>query len=123
MTHRGHTAIVALAGAIAAATLGTSSYAPADVASKPVAAVATNCAPPRGPGDNLVHSANLRVKGMTCSQGRVVALRCTANTYGHSGTCAAAGYVWRCTSYKQGALGSHQRCVAGPRIMSIDWLD
>ena len=49
------------------------------------------CAPPRGPGDNAVHSRNLRVRGISCRVGRKVALACVRFTYGHSGRCSAGG--------------------------------
>jgi hypothetical protein len=81
------------------------------------------CAPPRGPGDRAAHSTDLRVQNMTCSVGRRVALACARFTYGHSGTCAAAGHRWRCTSTSQRGSESAQRCVAGRRSMSIVWLD
>src|ERR1700704_5289068 len=49
------------------------------------------CAPPRGPGDHAIHSTDLRVTSITCAVGRKVALACQRFTYGHSGTCSAAG--------------------------------
>lgn len=81
------------------------------------------CAPPRGPGDSAVHSKDLRVRNISCTIGRKVALACTRFTYGHSGTCSAVGYRWRCTSTKPPGLSSAQRCVAGLRLMSIVWTD
>jgi hypothetical protein len=84
---------------------------------------ATYCAPPHGPGDNLIHSANLRVKGINCAQGRAVALRCDGFSYGHYGHCNAVGIRWYCTSYAREGTSSHERCSAGFRIMAIDWLD
>jgi hypothetical protein len=87
------------------------------------AAEPKTCAPPRGPGDTLVHSRDLRVVNITCSVGRAIALACTRFTYGHSGICSAAGYSWRCTSSKPPGSESEQRCVAGRRAMSILWLD
>src|SRR4051812_30863399 len=55
---------------------------------------ARHCSPPRGPGDNLVHSANLQVRGVSCSQGRAVALSC--NKYFTARHCTALGYRWWC---------------------------
>ena len=81
------------------------------------------CAPPRGPGDTAVHSKNLRVRNVSCSAGRKVALACRRFTYGHSGVCAAFGYRWRCTSTNPLGSESAQRCVAGRRLMTILWLD
>jgi hypothetical protein len=94
-------------------------YAPAPAKS----AAARACAPPRGPGDNLVHSKNLHVKNITCKVGRTVALACTRFTYGHAGTCAAAGRRWHCTSTKPAGSESFQQCKVGRREMSILWLD
>lgn len=81
------------------------------------------CVPPRGPGDSAIHSRDLRVKGITCVAGRRVALACVRFTYGHAGTCVAAGYRWRCRSTKPPGSQSFQRCVSGWRSMSIRWLD
>jgi len=81
------------------------------------------CVPPLGPGDNARHSTDLRVKGITCVAGRRVALRCVRFTYGHAGTCFAAGYRWRCRSTKPPGSQSFESCRSGWRSMSIRWLD
>jgi len=81
------------------------------------------CAPPREPGDSSVHSRNLRVKQITCSAGRKVALACARFTYGHAGLCSAIGFRWRCTSTHPPGSESTQSCAAGRRLMSIVWLD
>jgi hypothetical protein len=81
------------------------------------------CAPPPGPGDSLVHSRDLRVKQITCSAGRKVALACARFTYGHSGLCSSSGFRWRCTSTHPPGSESTQSCAAGRRFMSIVWLD
>jgi hypothetical protein len=81
------------------------------------------CTPPRGPGDNQFHSANLRVENTSCAVGRRVALACTRYTYGTSGTCLVAGASWYCSSRQSGGLGSSQRCSSGIRRMSIYWTD
>jgi hypothetical protein len=85
--------------------------------------LARRCAPPRGPGDTAVHSTNLRVTNITCNVGRRVALTCVRFTYGHSGTCVAVGYRWRCTSTKPPGSESAQCCAAGRRLMTILWTD
>jgi len=85
--------------------------------------VTRTCASPRGPGDRLLHSRSLRVFGITCSVGRDVALACTRFTYGRSGSCAVAGYAWRCISSKGSGLRSAQLCTAGRRLMQIVWTD
>jgi hypothetical protein len=81
------------------------------------------CAPPRGPGDSAVHSTNLRVKNISCSVGRQVALACVRFTYAHSGVCSTVGYRWRCTSTNPPGLESAQSCLSGPKSMSILWTD
>jgi hypothetical protein len=81
------------------------------------------CAPPRGPGDNAVHSTNLRVTNITCAAGRAVALACRRFTYGRSGSCAAAGSQWRCTSTSPPGSESAERCLGGRKSMRIRWLD
>jgi hypothetical protein len=81
------------------------------------------CAPPRGPGDSSVHSRDLRVKQITCTAGRKVALACVRFTYGHGGLCSAIGFRWRCTSTRPSGSESTQSCVAGSRFMSVVWLD
>jgi hypothetical protein len=81
------------------------------------------CSPPRGPGDSSVHSRDLRVKQITCSAGRKVALACVRFTYGHSGLCSSVGFRWRCTSTHPPGSESTQSCAAGRRFMSIVWLD
>jgi hypothetical protein len=83
----------------------------------------TRCAPPRGPGDKGVHSADLRVENINCAAGRTVALACTRFTYGHSGVCWSVGYRWRCTSTHPPSMTSSQRCIAGARLMNIVWTD
>jgi hypothetical protein len=89
----------------------------------PESTVLGRCAPPRGPGDNGVHSTSLRVENISCSIGRAVALACTRFTYGHSGICRSTGYRWHCTSTHPPNMTSAQRCVAGTRLMSIVWTD
>ena len=81
------------------------------------------CAPPRGPGDQAVHSAALRVHGITCAAGRRLALACTRFTYGRSGPCTAIGERWSCVSTKPRSLESAQVCEWGRRSMHILWTD
>jgi len=113
---RGRLSILAVTAVIVVAAIFGSGFGRA--------AENTSCAPPRGPGDNLVHSSGLRVANLSCSVGRAVALACIRFTEGHAGVCAAAGYRWRCTSTKANAgPESVQRCVSGSRSMRILWLD
>lgn len=86
---------------------------------------ATRCAPPRGPGDNLVHSEDLRAAGVGCGLARRVVL---ASTAGQSGRFSegtpfnVGGYTWRC--YASPFPGSHQRCTARyGKVVSIIWTD
>jgi hypothetical protein len=81
------------------------------------------CAPPLGPGDKAVHSTTLRVKIISCSVGRKVALACARFTYGQSGTCSFAGYRWRCKSTNPSGSTSAEQCLAGRKYMSINWID
>jgi hypothetical protein len=82
-----------------------------------------SCRPPLGPGDNRVHSSNLRALNISCPVARKVALSCARFTYGKSGTCQAAGFRWACSSRRSGPAGSTQRCVSGLRAMTIEWGD
>jgi hypothetical protein len=84
---------------------------------------AQRCASPRGPGDQAIHSTDLRVTSITCAVGRKVALTCHRFSYGHSGTCSAAGYRWRCTSTKPPGSKSAEKCLSSRRSMSITWTD
>jgi hypothetical protein len=81
------------------------------------------CIPPLGPGDEARHSMNLRVTNVGCETGRLVALACAPFSYGHSGTCTAVGFRWRCTSSKPFGLASSEKCLSGRRSMSITWTD
>src|SRR5689334_620411 len=85
------------------------------------ASAARACAPPRGPGDNFVHSSGLRVKGVSCATGRRVVLSCARFTYGRSGSCAAAHRKWYCTSTRPPGSESRQRCVSGSKVIRILW--
>ncbi len=90
----------------------------------PRAAAAAKCAPPRGPGDNLIHSANVRTRHVGCAAARKVMLRCDRFSYGHSGHCRAVGRRWYCTSRSLGPLESNEKCTAsGRRSISWVWLD
>src|SRR4051812_23735528 len=57
-----------------------------------------DCRPPKGPGDNRVHSGHIHVKHVRCSDARKLMLKCAEFSYGHSGTCEAVGRIWSCTS-------------------------
>jgi hypothetical protein len=103
--------LVLIATAVGVTSMGASS------------ALAKACAPPRGPGDNQVHSHGLRTHHLRCSRGRRVALSCTRFTFGHAGHCSAIGRRWYCTSRREGPLGSYQRCASGRSTMSIHWDD
>jgi hypothetical protein len=81
------------------------------------------CAPPRGPGDPLVHSANVRATNIDCHHARLVMLDCARFSYGHQGTCRAVSYRWYCRSHSLGGLSSTERCVAGRKAVSWIWLD
>lgn len=85
----------------------------------------SSCEPPRGPGDNLVHSSNLRATGVGCGTARRVVLASTEGSSGRfsEGTpFSVAGERWRC--YASPFPGSHQRCTASPRkVVSIIWGD
>jgi hypothetical protein len=82
-----------------------------------------SCAPPRGPGDRQVHSANLRVTRIGCDAGRRVVLSCVRWTYGRSGTCMSAGVRWVCSSERATGPESRQRCRSNSGTVSIRWLD
>jgi hypothetical protein len=84
----------------------------------------SSCSPPRGPGDNLVHSSNLRASGVDCATARRVVLASTKGS-GHFSEGVpfdVGGYKWRC--YASPYPNSHQRCTAYPgKVVSIIWGD
>ena len=89
------------------------------------------CSPPRGPGDDLVHSGHIRANNVTCQTTRKVMLACDRFSYGHSGNCRAVGFRWRCTSKPIGGLAhkhTHtETCThtltGGARSIAWIWLD
>jgi len=86
---------------------------------------ATSCRPPRGPGDNLVHSSNLKAKGVSCRVARRVVLASTKGPRGRfsEGTpFRVANQRWHC--YASPFPSSHQRCTSSTRaVVSIVWAD
>jgi len=114
-------------GAIARFVLIAAVVAGLAVAGSPAwasGAQAHSCAPPRGPGDNLVHSGHVRATRVSCPAARKLMIRCDRFSYGHSGSCAALHRSWHCTSRASGGLGSTEKCTSrGGRIVSWIWLD
>jgi hypothetical protein len=104
--------------ALAAAVLVVPSFVPA------TSAASVRCAPPRGPGDNLVHSGDVRARNVNCRRAGRVIIGCARFSFGASGTCRAVGYRWLCTSRRPttGTI-SPEKCVAGGRTVSWVWLD
>lgn len=86
---------------------------------------ATSCRPPRGPGDNLVHSRDLKARGVRCRVARRVVLASTKGPGGRfsEGTpFVVAHQRWRC--YASPFPNSHQRCTSSARaVVSIVWGD
>ena len=78
--------------ALATAMLAVPALVPA------TSAASARCAPPRGPGDHLVHSGDVRARNIDCRRARLVIIGCAPFSFGHSGTCRAVGYRWFCTS-------------------------
>jgi hypothetical protein len=93
------------------------------VSSAPYGTTARRCVPPVGPGDSARHSVNLVVVNIGCATGRRIALACARFSYGHAGTCSAAGYRWHCTSTKLPPLASAEKCLSGRRLMRLVWTD
>lgn len=83
------------------------------------------CRPPRGPGDNLVHSSDLRARGVDCATAREVVLASTKGPparFSEGAPFDAAGFRWRCTATP--FPSAHQRCTADPdKLVSIVWGD
>jgi hypothetical protein len=109
--------------ALALVVIAGSAVASGTTATAGAISTVQRCAPPRGPGDLAIHSTDLRVTSITCAVGRKVALTCHKFTYGHSGTCSAASYRWRCTSTKPPGSKSTEKCLSSRRSMSITWTD
>jgi hypothetical protein len=88
-------------------------------------AAATACKPPRGPGDNLVHSTHLRAYRVSCHIARVVVLRSTRHRAWFEGTEGfyVAGRRWVCHSTALDPVGFREHCRSGYRRVSIRWLD
>jgi hypothetical protein len=85
----------------------------------PSAQASVSCRPPRGPGDNLVHSSNLRATGVSCAVARQVVL---ASTRRPGQYFYVAGYRWSCVS--TAFPGSHEHCRSGHgKTVSIIWGD
>ncbi len=86
---------------------------------------AASCRPPRGPGDNLVHSSDLRARGVACRVARRVVLASTKGPRGRfsEGTpFTVARQRWRC--HASPSPGSHQRCTSSARaVVTIVWGD
>jgi hypothetical protein len=84
-----------------------------------VARANQSCSPPRGPGDNLVHSTNLRAKRTSCRIARRVVLVSTAHPdQGFS----VSGHEWTCRSTP--FPDSHERCSSDHhRLVTIIWID
>jgi len=82
----------------------------------------TACTPPRGPGRGWTSSYNLRVSGLACTPGRLLAAACSRISFGKAGHCEALGDRWRCTSSVNFEYaGSEELCWSGRRSMSITW--
>lgn len=83
------------------------------------------CAPPRGPGDEAVHSTSLVALDIPCAIARTATLGCRRFSYGHSGACTAAGRDWECTSTLPTGSESVERCWLGSKSQSlkIRWTD
>ena len=95
------------------------------LASPPGSSAATSCTPPRGPGDDLVHSERLRATGVGCDVARQVVLASTKGSGGRFSEGAiftVRGERWRC--YASRFPRSHQRCTSSSgAVVSIIWLD
>lgn len=86
---------------------------------------AAPCRPPRGPGDNLVHSRNLKAKGVNCRVARRVVLASTkgpGSRFSEGTPFTVAHQRWRC--YASPFPSSHQRCMSSARaVVTIVWGD
>ena len=84
-----------------------------------VARIGAACRRFAGPGDDLLHAVDLRVRGISCATGKHVVETCN---FGKS--CAVGKRTWSCVRPRQKpALGYGERCTSGTRLTSIVWLD
>jgi hypothetical protein len=70
------------------------------------------CAPPH-------HSSSLVALDIPCKTARAAALGCRRFSYGHSGSCSAAGHDWECTSGLPTGSESLERCWLGTKSQSL----
>jgi hypothetical protein len=110
-------ATLAVTGAVAlAAVMSHPARASSSVAAKPSQA----CSPPRGPGDNQVHSTNVRAHGISCAEARSVMLRCNNKRL----RCQVNSHSWRCRRGGSfGPLGYRVSCSSGYRWVKWAWID
>ena len=105
-------------------TLAVLSLALIQLSAPPTSQASKACRPPKGPGDNLVHSFNLRASGVGCKLARQVVLASTKGSghYSEAVPFNVGGYKWRChaTAFPE----SHQSCNASPhKRVTIIWGD
>src|SRR5579859_6270604 len=65
-----------------------------------------------GPYDNLVHSRDFRVAGVSCAVGKQVVEKCPANGRG----CEIHHLSWSCHSAR---VPGEERCTAGSKLAEI----
>jgi hypothetical protein len=89
-----------------------------------LARTARSCSPPTGPGDNLVHSARVRIRNYDCRSARHLMIHCDRFSYRHHGYCRFQGLRWYCSSRVLQGSSSSERCSAARgRLVSWIWLD
>jgi hypothetical protein len=69
-----------------------------------------------GPYDNLIHSRDFRVAGISCAVGKQVVEKCSS-----LGTrCQVRHVIWRCHGAR---IPGEDRCTAGSKVAEIFWED
>jgi hypothetical protein len=87
---------------------------------QPTSAV-QSCPTFTGPNDNLVHSQDFQVSGVSCDEGESVVVNCN---YANGAGCDQESRIWSCARLSDyGALGYHERCTSAGAVVTITWLD
>jgi hypothetical protein len=69
-----------------------------------------------GPYDNLIHSRDFRVAGVSCAVGKQVVEKCSET----GSACHRGGETWRCHGAR---VPGEDRCTAGSKVAEVFWED